>query len=78
MIWRLFVKSLNDLTKWRNSYTSSIKFGLKNQFGSASGEDAFDTKILPGVGEGQTMNDSFKRIGKQLQAARKERGLADG
>jgi len=32
-------------------------------------------KILPGVGEGQTMNDSFKRIGKQLQAARKERGL---
>jgi cytoskeleton protein RodZ len=32
-------------------------------------------KILPGVVEGQTMNDSFKRIGKQLQAARKERGL---
>ena len=32
-------------------------------------------KIQPGVGEGQTMNDSFKRIGKQLQAARKERGL---
>ena len=32
-------------------------------------------KILPGVGEGQTMNDSFKRIGKQLQAARKERAL---
>ena len=32
-------------------------------------------KILPGVGEGQTMNDSFKRIGKQLQSARKERGL---
>ena len=32
-------------------------------------------KILPSVGEGQTMNDSFKRIGKQLQAARKERGL---
>ena len=32
-------------------------------------------KILPGDGEGQTMNDSFIRIGKQLQAARKERGL---
>ena len=32
-------------------------------------------KILPGVGEGQTMNDSFKRIGNQLQAARKERAL---
>ena len=32
-------------------------------------------KILPGVGEGQTMNDSFKRIGKQLQEARKERAL---
>ena len=32
-------------------------------------------KILPGVGEGQAMNDSFKRIGKQLQSARKERGL---
>ena len=32
-------------------------------------------KILLGVGEGQTMNDSFKRIGKQLQAARKERAL---
>ena len=32
-------------------------------------------KTLPGVGVGQTMNDSFKRIGKQLQEARKERGL---
>ena len=31
--------------------------------------------ILPGVGEGQPLNDNFKRIGKQLQAARKERGL---
>ena len=30
---------------------------------------------LPDVGEGQTMNDSFKKIGKQLQAARKELGL---
>jgi len=32
-------------------------------------------KILPGVGEGQTMNDSFKKIGDELQAARKARGL---
>ena len=31
--------------------------------------------ILPGVGEGQPLTDNFKRIGKQLQAARKERGL---
>ena len=30
---------------------------------------------LPDVGEGQTMNDSYKKIGKQLQAARKELGL---
>ena len=32
-------------------------------------------KTMLGVGEGQTMNDSFERIGKQLQVARKERGL---
>ena len=30
---------------------------------------------MPDVGEGQNMNDSFTRIGKQLQVARKERGL---
>ena len=39
------------------------------------GKTHLTQKILPGVGEGQTMNDSFKRIGKQLQAARKERAL---
>ena len=32
-------------------------------------------QILPGVDEGQTMNDSFKKIGKELQVARKELGL---
>ena len=32
-------------------------------------------QILPGVGEGQTMNDSFKKIGAELQASRKVRGL---
>ena len=32
-------------------------------------------KILPSVGEGQTMNDSFKKIGEALHVARKERGL---
>lgn len=32
-------------------------------------------QILPGVGEGQAVNDSYKKIGKQLQMARKERGL---
>ena len=32
-------------------------------------------QILPGVDEGQIMNDSFKKIGKELQAARKELGL---
>ena len=31
--------------------------------------------ILPGDGEGQAINDSYKRIGMELQAARKERGL---
>ena len=32
-------------------------------------------KILPGFGESQTMNDSFKRIGKRLLTTRKEIGL---
>ena len=32
-------------------------------------------QILPGVDEGQIMSDSFKKIGKELQAARKELGL---
>ena len=32
-------------------------------------------KILPGAGEGQTMNDSFKSIGNELQAERKARGM---
>ena len=32
-------------------------------------------QILPGVGEDQAVNDSYKKIGKQLQVARKERGL---
>ena len=32
-------------------------------------------KILPGVGENQTMSDSFQKIGAALQVARKERGL---
>ena len=35
----------------------------------------FTQQILPGIGEGQTMNDSYKKIGKQLQVARKELGL---
>jgi cytoskeleton protein RodZ len=32
-------------------------------------------QILPGVDEGRIMNDNFKNIGKELQAARKELGL---
>ena len=32
-------------------------------------------QILPGAGEGQAVNDSYKKIGTQLQVARKERGL---
>ena len=32
-------------------------------------------KILPGVGESQTMSDSFQKIGTALRVARKERGL---
>ena len=31
--------------------------------------------IPPGIDEGQSMNDNFKRIGKQLQVARKERAM---
>ena len=39
------------------------------------GKNHLTQKILPSVGEGQTMNDSFKKIGEALHAARKERGL---
>ena len=63
LIWRHAVKSLNDLTKWPNKlHLQGYSAALLQIIWVGIGEVAFDTKILPGVGEGQTMNDSFKRV----------------
>ena len=43
--------------------------------GRHRGKKHLAQKIRSGVDGGQAMNDSFKRIGDQLQAARKDRGL---
>jgi hypothetical protein len=46
LTWRHAVKSLNDLTKWPDKLRFSVlkRKIIINLFGSASGEDGFDTK----------------------------------